>query len=155
MKKYFQKQLIWILLLLPFLSMAAPRSIEYHCPTSIDGPHSKVTPWELTPDALNPMPLSHQHNPPFILERVGLYLDSHNEMGELIPDNDDNLGINGKEQNAIWNFFPEERYWIACRYQNTDLLARQKLPAGVKSCEEIDGISSKGKLQGIKVVCKV
>jgi hypothetical protein len=140
---------------LPLFSIAAPQSSEYHCPSSIDASHNKVTPWELIPDALNPMPLSRRHNPPFILEKVGLYLDSHNEMGELIPDNDDNLGVGGKEKNALWNFFPEERYWVACSYQNTNLLARQKLPAGVKSCEEIDDVSPKGKLQGIQVVCKV
>ena len=56
-------------------------------------------------------------------------------MTAVMPDNEDEL--TGTERTAIWNFYPKEKnhYWMTCSYSNTSLLARRKLPEGVKSCE--------------------
>jgi hypothetical protein len=153
MNKYFLKKSVWIIILLPLLSIANIHTIEYQCPSSIEPLQSKIGSWEIAFIDHTPR----QKKPSSKLYRGSLYDQSPDgNMAELIPDNDDDLG-GGSKEHALWTFLPEDsfRHWVACNYYDTDLVARQLLPASVKSCEEIKELSSKGKLQGIKVVCTV
>ena len=152
-RKNFNLTLFFLLIIFITNSQAT----EYHCPLSIKGVPQKLGEWEIVARQNGRLFNVNKPKIVFLLEDASIYDQGpDNTMGELIPDNDDDLGGDSKEH-ALWTFLPEDsfRHWVACNYYNTDLVARQLSPASVKSCEEIKELSSKGKLQGIKVVCKV
>ena len=156
-KKKTQGKFNLILFFLLAIFIKNSQATEYHCPLSIRGIPQKLGTWEVVARENERLFNVNKPEMVFLLDDASIYNNSSDgNMAELIPDNDDDLGGDSKE-NALWTFLPEDssQHWIACNYYHTDLVARQLSPANVKSCKEIKEVSSKGKLQGIKVVCKV
>ncbi len=148
MRKKAKDSLCWILLLLPLLSVAKIETAEYSCPLSIQTSQtsdSKLDPWKIVSD---------KGTPGFFFFSVGLYAQHPDNNAALVPNT--TYTKTETERKSNWRLSSEEEYWIACAYLNTNLLAIQKLPVGIKSCEVTDLKSSSGKFKSsAKVICQV
>ena len=129
-------------------AFAADRDHLLSCPESI-----KVTEKASGVDAAWQVTLDKGRGE-YSLENIGFYAGHPSRMASLVPDStDDSAG----ERKSIWRF-PQDgstRYWIACSYRNTRLLATKKLRAGVKTCEVNEQLLPSGAVFKISgVVCQ-
>jgi hypothetical protein len=90
----------------------------------------------------------------YMLDGVRIYIGHPNQMGSLAPDS----VLRDKElQKTTWHFpsSGSDKYWIACSYRNTKLLAIKKLDPEIKSCQVAEQLLPSGALLKLKsVLCQ-
>jgi hypothetical protein len=146
MKKQALNFVYGIIILNYLFSIATAKDIQYFCPSSIQSVETSNIPsvdkWQIISDKRRSLAFS-KHK----LKGVDIYVGHPNDMGALIPD----IISNNKDQKLIWEFPKSgtDRYWLACVYTNTTLIATQELSEKVHSCQVIthklaDGIFHNG-----------
>jgi hypothetical protein len=77
------------------------------------------------------------------LESVSIYAGHPSRLGSLIPDQ---VVSKGRTRNSIWKLpaTPNEEYWLACGYMNTQLMLAQRIPLGTKRCEVNESLLPNG-----------
>ncbi len=61
---------------------------------------------------------------------VAFYIGHPKEMSSLVPDRE-------SKEKAAWQFSKKEsqKFWLACEYQNTEMMLVKELPRSLSQCE--------------------
>lgn len=129
----FKKTVMLIFLAMSFCanSNAAEPTYMVHCPATIDVSQQSTS---MYPD----WRIIVEKKAPHFLNSITLYSGAPEEVASLAPEFSD------KNKKAKWTFSTNDRIYVACGYQKTNLRLTQALPMGTTSCTVSYNLQTQG-----------